>query len=678
MKFPLIILACILLLGTLQPEPHVEICGVWVDSSSLISRAAIDETLDRMDKGHFNLVNALIFEQGYCFWNSQLTEKSPDIEPGFDPLQYITEEAHKRGIQVHTWLIIGPVGLWSGEKGPILSKYPEWALQNPCGETYRNWLDLGSKEVRTFWCNIVTEIVQNYTIDGIHLDYIRYPGKGWGYNSTYITHFTDVDQDLLLKSTLPMYSFFSGNPLDEVTTAQVLAEFDTNVPAVVLNQYGRGTVILFNWYIERCEPKASHIMVERALSFLNKEKTYVYYAPETVDIYGWEPFSTIWQWAEQRGNPYWLEEEWFEPDPDGVIIFPYTYYLNEEAVYKLQDHVKAGGAAIFFDGPVFAMKYSVLRQIIGMDAVGDYFSGECSLLPVKEHEIIPVGTQYSLTQFKRIEREWDQFRKDQVTETVKQIQNCVKDKMLTAAVFDNKQNADSVLQDWYSWMDYLDYAMPMAYVSEIEELEEDLNEWERVLGTLDHIYPGLSVMTWWPTEQKKTHEEVVREIELCKDRGAKGVILFSLELMDDSLLDQLAAVCGPLNRFDYVPPTIEELTVKKGEPIVVSWKTDEPTRFLLHLKSECAEGFDVSTDMYEEYHEVTLIQVNPGTVYTVVIVAEDETGNQHTTETTFRTDPLPVKPIPDSSPSGLLYNITIVVLTILIAVIALFIYKRNT
>ncbi len=475
-----------------------------------------------------------------------------------------------------------------------------------------------------------------------------------------------------MKPTLPLYNFFEGNPLAEVTTADVLAEFDNEVPAVVLNQYGQGDVLLFNWYMTPCETQAAQDMVERAFEFLDKERTYVYYAPETVDIYGWEPFSTIWQWAEQRGNPYWLEEEWFEPDPDGVIIFPYTYYLSEKAVYKLQDHVKAGGAAIFFDGPVFAMKYSVLRQIIGMDAVGDYFSGEYSLLPVIEHEIIPVGAQYSPAQFKRVERKWDQFRKDQVTETVNQIHHCIKDNMLTAAVFDNKQSADSVLQDWYSWMDYVDYAMPMAYVSEIEELKEDLNEWEAVLGTLDHIYPGLSVMIWWPTEQKKSHEEVMREIALCKDRGVNGIILFSLELMDDSLLDQLADVV-PLNRFDYVPPTIEELTVKKGEPIVVSWKTDEPTRFMLHVKSEVEKEFDVSTDKYEEYHEVTLTHVGPGTVYTVVIVVEDERGNQSTTETTVKTDPLPVSPPPDSPP-GIVYA-TIVLL--LIVVIALFIYKRN-
>ena len=50
-------------------------------------------------------------------------------------------------------------------------------------------------------------------------------------------------------------------------------------------------------------------------------------------------------------------------------------------------------------------------------------------------------------------------------------------------------------------------------------------------------------------------------------------------------------------------------------------------------------------------------------------------GNQHT-EITFKTGPLPVDPIPDSSPSGL-YNVTMVVI-ILIVVMALFIFKRNT
>lgn len=680
MNFLCIILICTLILGTLEPEqPQLEIRGVWVESSSLISQAKIDEMLDRMDRGHFNVVNALVFEQGYSFWNSQLTEMSPDIESGFDPLQYLTEEAHKRGIQVHTWLIVGPVGLWDGEKGPVLTNHPEWALQNSCGDTFKNWLDLSQDEVRHFWCDIVSEIVQNYNVDGIHLDYIRYPGKKWGYNSQSLNRYTEAhtDQNLLLKPTLPLYNLFEGNPLAEVTTADVLAEFDNEVPAVVLNQYGQGDVLLFNWYMTPCETQAAQDMVERAFEFLDKEHTYVYYAPETVDIYGWDPFYSIWTWINHMNESYWLEAEWFEPDPDGVVIFPYTYYLNEEAVLKLEKHVKAGGAAIFLDGPVFAMKFPELRKIIGMNAVGDYFWGTYTLNPVKEHDIIPRGEEYSITRVKRVEKGYDQFRKDQVTETVNQIRVCLPSTMLTAAVFDNKQSADYVLQDWYSWMGYLDYAMPMAYVSELEELEEDLNEWERALG-LDQILPGLSVMIWWPTEEKKSHEDVLEEIKLCKKRGVKGVILFNLENMDDDFLDALANdLFAPLIRFDYSPPEIKEVQVKKDDTVVISWKTSEPCRFTLHYEQPESEVLgDITNEELKEYHQVVLQDLTPDTVYTVVVLVEDKAGNQNKEEITFKTEPVPDSDVPLPLPEKSKIPKTLIIPFILVMV-AFFILKMR-
>ena len=675
MRF-LLIVVFLLLSGTVTPE-QVQIGGVWVESSSLLSETALDETLDRMDRGHFNVINALVFEQGYAFWNSSITEKSPDIEPGFDPLLYLVEESHKRGIQVHTWLIIGPVGLWSGEKGPILSQHPEWALQNPCN-SYGSWLDLSQEEVRTFWCDIISEIILNYNVDGVHLDYIRYPGRGWGYNPEFLNEYQKTqktDKELLLKSSLPLYGFFEGNPLSEVTTAQVLAGFDNGVPAVLINKYGLGTVLLFNWNMTVCETRASQEMMIRSLEFFDKERIYVYYAPETVDVYGYESFASIWEWVKSFKEPHWLEAAWFDPDPDGVVIFPSTYYLDEEAVLKLKTHVKAGGCALFIDGPVFAMDYPELRKIVGMNSVGDYFWGEYSLIPQVEHEIIPLGNTYTVTQYKRAQREWDQFRKDQVTETVEEIHACIGDTVLTAAVFDNKESADSVLQDWYTWMDYLDHVMPMAYVSELQDLEKDLDEWEIVLGSLDKIYPGLSVLTWWPTEKEKSPAEVLKEINLCEKRGCKGVVLFDLGSMDDELLDALAE--GPFSqliRFDYSPPEIGEVSVEVGDVVKISWKTSKLCKTCYYERAY------VCDEEFKEYHEIILEDVIPDTEYTVSILVEDMSGNQNREEITFRTLPLPQSPeesVPEEPVPEKSKPLVVLVIPFILVIALLFLLRRK-
>ena len=109
-------------------------------------------------------------------WSYYLTGtqgKAPN--PFYDPLKFMIDEAHKRGIDVHAWF--NPYrarnkneqyALAANHMGVKLSKYTY---------TYDNylWMDPGAAEVRQHTLNVVSDIVRNYDVDGIHIDDYFYP-----------------------------------------------------------------------------------------------------------------------------------------------------------------------------------------------------------------------------------------------------------------------------------------------------------------------------------------------------------------------------------------------------------------------------------------------------------------------------------------------------------------------
>lgn len=74
--------------------------------------------------------------------------------------------------------------------GPVLTAYPEWANISNQGQMFppgqpETWLDPANPGVRNYLTSIVTELVQDYGVDGIQLDYIRYPFQNPGSDATF-------------------------------------------------------------------------------------------------------------------------------------------------------------------------------------------------------------------------------------------------------------------------------------------------------------------------------------------------------------------------------------------------------------------------------------------------------------------------------------------------------------
>jgi uncharacterized lipoprotein YddW (UPF0748 family) len=175
-------------------------CGIWIVRDALQSRAAWRSALEQSTR----LGCRRLYLQASGRWDAYFPSavfpapaRSP-AGPGWeDPFGAAIEEAHARGLEVHAW--VNALLAWSAPEPPpasdhVFLRHPEWFVTEPGGRSMRwlsraeldrrglvgeGWfLDPARPEVRTELRRLVLELASRYAIDGLHLDYIRYPA-GW-------------------------------------------------------------------------------------------------------------------------------------------------------------------------------------------------------------------------------------------------------------------------------------------------------------------------------------------------------------------------------------------------------------------------------------------------------------------------------------------------------------------
>ena len=189
------------------PKKH-ELRAVWLTTLSGLDwprtkvRNAADQTqqqkelcdiLDQLQAARINTVmlqtrvrGSVIYPSKIEPWDICLTG-SYDKHPGYDPLAFAIDECHKRGMELHAWVVTIPcfktMVTKSVGKRSVLSTH-----KHLCKRHNDTWyLDPGIPETADYLVNICKEIASNYDVDGIHFDYIRYPenAKTFPDNDTY-------------------------------------------------------------------------------------------------------------------------------------------------------------------------------------------------------------------------------------------------------------------------------------------------------------------------------------------------------------------------------------------------------------------------------------------------------------------------------------------------------------
>lgn len=112
-------------------------------------------------------------------WANWLTG-TPGVDPGYDPLEVAIDEAHSLGMELHVWMnvfhIAAATSNISETAEPLHVRFsnPEWVVEHTDGSF---WGNPGIPDFRRWQVDNVLEVVQNYDLDAIHFDYMRYPHR---------------------------------------------------------------------------------------------------------------------------------------------------------------------------------------------------------------------------------------------------------------------------------------------------------------------------------------------------------------------------------------------------------------------------------------------------------------------------------------------------------------------
>lgn len=173
--------------------PKYEVRAVWLTTiggidwphsysqsphSAEKQKQELRQILDRLQQAKINTVliqtrvrGTMIYPSDIEPWDGCLSG-FPGKSPGYDALQFAIDECHKRGMELHAWVVTIPVGKWNalGCKS-LRQKYPT-LIKKIGADGYMNPEDSRTGD---YLAHICQEITHRYNVDGIHLDYIRYP-----------------------------------------------------------------------------------------------------------------------------------------------------------------------------------------------------------------------------------------------------------------------------------------------------------------------------------------------------------------------------------------------------------------------------------------------------------------------------------------------------------------------
>lgn len=169
--------------------------AVWIStvysadypSTTNNEEAQKNEFIQKLDQAQALGLNTVVVQvrpKGDAFYESELNPWSAvltgvqGMDPGYDPMEFMIEETHKRGMEFHAWMnpyriTTSGTDLTALSADNMARQHPDWIL------TYNNamYYNPAKDEVKEYICDTVAEIVENYDVDAIHFDDYFYPSN---------------------------------------------------------------------------------------------------------------------------------------------------------------------------------------------------------------------------------------------------------------------------------------------------------------------------------------------------------------------------------------------------------------------------------------------------------------------------------------------------------------------
>jgi len=203
---------------SLFANPKYEFRASWMTTAASIDwprqktaeaqKAELQQKLDALVVGNHNAVCLqvrsfcdAIYKSSYEPWADCLTG-TRGKDPGYDPLAFAIEEAHKRGLELHVW--VNPFRATASSVLPdsdlVVQNAGQWLIKYNNSSFKGQIIDPGYPEARDYVHKVLMEIVNNYDIDGILMDDYFYAYGGTNTEdadsrSKHLYKVTDADKD---------------------------------------------------------------------------------------------------------------------------------------------------------------------------------------------------------------------------------------------------------------------------------------------------------------------------------------------------------------------------------------------------------------------------------------------------------------------------------------------------
>lgn len=185
----LVLLLSLLPLALAAQQPKREFRGAWIQCVNnqwkSVGRDRMQQTLtyqlDELQRSNINVILFQVRAEGDALYQSDIEpwsrfltgEQGVAPSPLWDPLQWMVDECHRRGMELHAW--INPYRAKTKGTPALTSAYYR---QHPDRffEYDGLWIfDPGIPENRAYICDVARDIVSRYDVDGLHIDDYFYP-----------------------------------------------------------------------------------------------------------------------------------------------------------------------------------------------------------------------------------------------------------------------------------------------------------------------------------------------------------------------------------------------------------------------------------------------------------------------------------------------------------------------
>ncbi len=182
-------------------QPREEFRSYWADAwnKGVFNEQQVQEVVQSAKKYGYNAIMLQVRRRGDAIYFPKFPNTEPrmsGLDKSFDALQTMIQYAHAEGIEVHAWITTFLISTAHPPKSKdhVFHRHPEFLSQNRAGEKKIGegyYLDPGHPGTLDWNSQVVMDLVKNYTIDGLHFDYVRFPQQDSGFNPTSVKRYNE-------------------------------------------------------------------------------------------------------------------------------------------------------------------------------------------------------------------------------------------------------------------------------------------------------------------------------------------------------------------------------------------------------------------------------------------------------------------------------------------------------